>query len=41
MSDMLIDGFVDILDVKDKWIFFAISCDYKQNIASIFIKVFN
>lgn len=33
MSDMLVDGFVNIEDVQNKWVFFAISCDYKQGMA--------
>lgn len=40
-SDMLIDGFVDIKELKDNWAFFAISCDYSKNIATIYLKVFN
>ena len=38
---MLIDGFIDVPEMQDKWVFFAFSADYKSNIASVFMKVFN
>lgn len=40
-SDMLIDGFIDVKEMKNKWVFFAFSANYKDNKATIFMKVFN
>lgn len=41
VSDMKIDGFVDIAFVEESWSFFAISCDYKRGTVSIYYKVFD
>ena len=38
---MLIDGFINIQDLKNKWVFFAFTANYKNNVATIFMKVFN
>lgn len=38
---MKIDGFTDIPLVNNTWSFFAISCDYTQGEAIIFLKVFD
>ena len=38
---MKIEGFVDIPLIKDSWSFFAISCDYFKDVASIYYKTFD
>lgn len=38
---MFIDGFTDIQDIKDRWVFFAFSANYRENVSTIFMKVFN
>lgn len=38
---MFIDGFTDLRDIKDRWVFFAFSANYKENVATIYLKIFN